>query len=141
MNFTDIFGKSFLASGAENYFGQGWNNQKIIKAVPGSGKKGAVDVFRTSTIAGAIGNMPLNENLQPVELFPKCIKINFQHASVLNAVGLTGPPFLDLLLMNKWQKITKPFGISVMSIGPTTKIRLKETDLLVKMLSFLKKNV
>lgn len=133
-SFTEKFGRVYLSSGSENYFGQGWDAQKYLDYFPGAGKNNAIKIYRTATIPGMTGNMPLKKNLQPRELFPSCIKVSFRHASTLNAVGLSGPPFLELLEKGEWQKKTEPFGLSIMSVGDREEIRLRETELLVKIL-------
>ena len=50
---------------------------------------------------------------------------------MLNAVGLSSPGLLNLLLRGEWQKITSPFGISLAAISSNPKERLEELQTMV----------
>lgn len=121
------FGNVLKASGAGNFFQQqGWWFRKLFELFPGVGDKGTAHITKTSTLSERAGNMPLKENLQPAEWFPKCIKIYLLGRMVLNAVGLSGPGLEYLLNTGLWQQMTKPFLISLMAVGSTLEERFKE---------------
>ncbi|MCX6712953.1 MAG: hypothetical protein NTY66_01960 [Candidatus Vogelbacteria bacterium] len=120
----------WVASGGINFFGQGWLFHQWLKWLhkwvlfwlAGLTWLGALKVFKTSTLYLQAGNMPLDqETLMPTERFPKCIYVRpwqWLLGVALNAVGLSGPGFKDLLERGFWQKLTEYFQISLMPIGP-----------------------
>jgi len=119
------FGSILNASGARGYFGKKYRHQ-IGPFEPNWG--GCGFLAKTSTLPPNKGNMPMRKDgITPIELFPKCVKVYFRKGIILNAVGLSGPGFEALLEAGQWQTRTKPFGISVMSIGKTPEERLVET--------------
>lgn len=128
------FGRVFVASGTLNFFGEGWPYHRYYKLIPGFDFTGATFVAKTTTLAARAGNMPLNAKLQPAELFPRCIRVNFLKRVVLNAVGLSGPGAVALLEKRLWQNRTEPFFISFMAVGATKADRLKEAWLFVNLL-------
>jgi dihydroorotate dehydrogenase len=132
------FGNVFNASGALNFFGQGWNYHHIFK--PLFGKRfsfnGSTFNAKTSTVCGRYGNMPLKRNLQPKEIAPRCVKVYPFKKMILNAVGLSGPGWEALLESGELQKLIDNFVISVMAIGKTYNIRMKELELFVEMLLY-----
>jgi hypothetical protein len=105
------FGNCFLASGSMNFFGEGyWYDNFYKLLMPGFKIIDQVTfVAKTTTFGPRLGNMPLKENFQPKELFPKCIKVYPSRGVVLNSVGLSGPGAQVLFDTRKWQAITKPF--------------------------------
>lgn len=122
------FGSVLVASGTLNFFGEGWPYHRIYKMLfRGFDFSGATFVAKTTSLNARAGNMPLNENLQPKELFPRCIKVSFRRQTVLNSVGLSGPGADALLDSMKWQQRIKPFFISFMAVGKTKEDRLEET--------------
>jgi dihydroorotate dehydrogenase len=58
----------------------------------------------------------------------------FWQGIILNAVGLSGPGAKALLDTGRWQKRTKPFGISFMAVGLTREERAPELAMFVKLL-------
>lgn len=67
------------------------------------------------------------DGVTPQELFPKCVKVDFRKEIILNAVGLSGPGAKALFETGQWQKRTKPFFVSFMSVAPTPEERILET--------------
>lgn len=123
------FGYILNASGARNFFGEtnAWWWHRFWKPF-GLDWSGSTFVAKTTTIDSRPGNMPLTNTLQPLEFFPKCIRVNFRKAAVLNAVGLSGPGIDALLAANEWQKRTEPFIVSFMAVEPDPADRLKKTE-------------
>lgn len=128
------FGHVFLASGALNFFGEGWPYHRLYKIMPGFDFSGATFISKTTTLYQRAGNMPLTAELQPKQLMPGCIKVYPLRGVVLNSVGLSGPGAETLFGLDRWQKIQKPFLLSFMAIDTTPKKREEEirifTDLL-----------
>lgn len=124
------FGSVFVASGALNFFGEGWPYHKVCRFIPGFNFQGATFVSKTTTLDPRTGNMPLKANLMPRKLLPPCIWVNFKKGMVLNSVGLSGPGAKALLQerKRKWQERERSFLISFMAIGETLEKRLKETE-------------
>ncbi|OGY95774.1 MAG: hypothetical protein A2543_01265 [Candidatus Komeilibacteria bacterium RIFOXYD2_FULL_37_8] len=133
------FGNVFLASGALNFFGEGWPYHRLYKIMPGFDFSGATFISKTTTLYQRTGNMPLTANLQPKQLMPVCIKVYPFRGVVLNSVGLSGPGVQVLLNLNQWQKIQEPFLLSFMAVDTTPQKREEEirifTDLLRQALS------
>ena len=137
------FGRVFAASGTLNNFGEGWEPyHSIKKKLSGFDFEGSTFISKTSTIdsrmgkkKGEQGNLILNETtLQPVSLFPDCIKVNWINGEVFNAVGLSNPGFAALLRMGYWQEIMQRFFISYMATRLTKKDRLEEDEEFVRLL-------
>ena len=124
------FGPVFVASGTLNFFGEGWPYHRLYKRL--FGKRfdfaGSTFISKTTTFLGRKGNMPLDNKLQPKEIFPDCIRVYFWKGLVLNSVSLSGPGAVELLRRRKWQSRTRPFIISFMSLGETLEEKLKEAD-------------
>jgi dihydroorotate dehydrogenase len=83
-------------------------------------------VAKTTTLSFREGNMPLEDDHTPEELFPKCIVVKPFKGVVLNAVGLSGPGARVLLADGRWQKRTKPFFISFMPVEKDPESRIRE---------------
>jgi len=115
------FGNVFCASGARNFFGEGWRQNPWFVDWQGS-----TLVTKTTTLGLRDGNMPLNENLQPREWLPRCITLFPLQGAALNSVGLSGPGAGALLGRGFWQKREEPFVVSFMSVGSTPEGRLRE---------------
>ncbi|MDD3711000.1 MAG: hypothetical protein PHP37_00110 [Patescibacteria group bacterium] len=141
MNIKNLyFDNCFLASGSLNFFGDGWWYDFWYKAfVPGFKIiERTTFVAKTTTLYERAGNMPLNENFQPREIIPKCIKAYPLKGAMLNAVGLSGPGANALFERGKWQQIDRPFFISFMAVNDDPDQRLKETtDFLFLLLGYL----
>lgn len=126
MNLLGVyFGYVFWASGARNFFGQGWWYHFFLRIWYGIDFSKATLISKTTTFLKRTGNMPLFF-LQPIEIFPKCIYVDRAKRVALNAVGLSGPGFRRLLKKNKWQKIKRPFLLSFMAVEKTKEERLAE---------------
>jgi dihydroorotate dehydrogenase len=120
------FGRVFCSSGSLGFFGDGYWYHKWLRSI-GLNYEGATFIAKTTTLAPRVGNMLLQQDgVTPKHLKPSCIKIDFGHDAVLNAVGLSGPGLIDLLKSGRWQKRTRPFLISLMSIRDNLHDRLDE---------------
>jgi dihydroorotate dehydrogenase len=130
------FGVVFVASGALNFFGEGWFYHPWYKLLFSKGFdfRNTTFISKTTTFFPRAGNMPLNNNLQPKNLFPDCTRVYFRKAMILNSVGLSGPGALNLLERKKWQTRTDPFMISFMSLGDSLEQKCEETKLFVDLL-------
>ncbi|OGY92571.1 MAG: hypothetical protein A3H70_00745 [Candidatus Komeilibacteria bacterium RIFCSPLOWO2_02_FULL_48_11] len=133
------FRHALNASGARNFFGDGWKQTRLVDLF--GGWNGSTFVAKTTTMEArmeperGLGNMRLDPvTLQPVDWFPDCIWFDFWRAITLNAVGLSGPGASALLARNLWQQRTKPFFISFMSVAPTCEERLAELSTFVVLL-------
>ncbi len=120
------------ASGALGWFGEGYWYHKWYESFFPSFAKTAGDmsfVAKTITTDLRIGNLPLDENYAPKDLFPRCIKVYPLRGFMLNAVDSSGPGFKKLLATGKWQNIIRPaLGISFMPVGNTLEEMLRETS-------------
>ena len=130
------FGEVLCASGAQGFFGEGYWFHKPYKTLFRMDMSKTTFVSKTATLNPCTGNMPLNKNFSPREMFPKCIKADFHRGAVINAVGLSNPGLPALLKTGKWQSRTKPFLISIGSIAETQSQRLEDfgrmTDIIQK---------
>lgn len=130
------FGKVVGASGVQGWFGEGYPYHFFLKFVPGFSLRGVTIVSKTTTLHARAGNMPLaSDNLTPREFKPACVYVRPGAGVVLNAVNLSGPGLPFLLETGKWQKLTKPFFISFMSVGDTKEERLSELTEAVALLA------
>ncbi|MDO8435646.1 MAG: hypothetical protein Q7S89_03145 [bacterium] len=115
------FGNVFNASGARNFFGEGYWYSSLTDWT------GATFVAKTTTFEPRVGNMPLKKGtFQPERLIPPCIRAYPFKGVALNAVGLTGPGLPALLGAGLWQTRTEPFVISFMAVADTPPLRLHE---------------
>lgn len=134
------FGHVFNASGARNFFGEGYWFHKYLEPL-GLRYTGSTFVAKTTTLharlnpAAGQGNMPMRDDgVTPVEWRPKCIVVRLREGVVLNAVGLSGPGAHKLLARGAWQARTKPFLLSFMSVETTSVERASELDEFVALL-------
>lgn len=131
------FGNCWMASGALNFFGEGyWYDDYLAKFVPGF--KDVYDctfVAKTVTLDCRAGNMPLDKNFQPQALKPGCIKIYPLQGVILNAVGLSNPGAEEILATGLWQDITKPFFVSFMPISHNLIGRIEEMKKFIELLA------
>ncbi len=75
MNLLGVyFGYVFWASGARNFFGQGWWYHIFLRLWYGIDFSRATLISKTTTLWMRAGNMPLFF-LQPSEIVPRCIYI------------------------------------------------------------------
>jgi len=122
------FGPIFDASGAEGFFGEGYAHHKFFRLL-GLTFDGCAFVAKTTTLNARAGNMPMKKDgITPKERKPKCIKIYFRKAMMLNAVALSGPGAKALFEINRWQKRTMPFFLSFMSVENTAEARTAELE-------------
>jgi dihydroorotate dehydrogenase len=135
------FGPVSAASGALNN-GEGYRYHNRIKKLPGRLSSGfdfarATPVMKTGTLDPNAGNMPLDDQFQPKELFPRCIYVNHLLQIALNAVSLSNPGMNALLEAGRWQAQLNPFWISFMPNRGTpeqVQLRLDETESFARLL-------
>ncbi|MCD4762144.1 hypothetical protein K8R32_04270 [bacterium] len=131
MKGVDI-GNICAASGTRNFFGEGWPYHVLYRIILWFfglrfDFEGSTFISKTGTIQPHLGNMELRKkNSMPKRPIPDYIKFNFWLGVMLNAIGLTNPGMKQLFKEGKWQKITKPFGISFTCIGDTFEEKLDE---------------
>jgi dihydroorotate dehydrogenase len=135
------FGPIWGASGLTNFFGKGYPYHKLWKLF-GLNLTGITPVEKTTTVLSNVGNMPLkrSDGITPEELFPRCIFVSprsFWYGGALNAVALSGPGLVSLISRGVWQKMTKPFFISIMAIGMTHGDKMREMEMFSRFLSNL----
>lgn len=118
------FGRVFCASGARNFYGDGWGFHKLFERF-GLDYRGSTLITKTTTLLPRLGNLPL-KGTKPRELMPSCIVAKPLKKVVLNAVGLSGPGLPWLLKQGEWQKRTDPFFISLMAVSHTPKEKAEE---------------
>lgn len=128
------FGNVLGASGVQGFFGEGY----WFHDIPGrkSDFSDMALVSKTATLLSNKGSMPLTRNFTPRSFVPGCIKVNFWREAILNSVRLSNPGLGALLGTKKWQKLTKPFLISIMSLASTPEKRLEELRIMVDVLGF-----
>lgn len=119
MQLRDLsFGSVFVASGALNFFGEGYWFHQLFKPL-GLDCRAATFVSKTATLEPRDGNMFLRQDsTQPIRLMPDCIVVKPVRGVILNAVGLSNPGISWLLNQGRWQKRASPFLISFMAVGP-----------------------
>lgn len=122
----------FNTAGARNFFGASqiggdWRQHKSFNLIPGYDWDGAAFISKTTTLGEWPGNLDLRSDLQPGKFLSGCIYVDWLKGIALNDVDLSGPGAMALLKLNIWQKLSKPFIISFMSVAETAEDRLKET--------------
>ncbi len=127
------FGKVTDASGVRGFFGEGYPHHRWWKPF-GLDFAGSTFVAKTTTLDSRSGNMPLNKDLSPKEMLPKCVVVKPLRGVALNAVGLSGPGAMALFKDGRWQRRTDPFFLSFMSVQGTAPERLRELNVFVELL-------
>jgi len=118
------FGPVFCASGTQGFFGEGYWYHKFLRSL-GLNFDGCTFVAKTTTFLPEQGNMPIKKDgIMPREWFPRCVRVYPFKGVVLNSVGLSGPGAKALMKDGRWQKRTKPFFLSFMSVAPSIPLRL-----------------
>jgi dihydroorotate dehydrogenase len=129
------FGSVFAASGTLNFFGNGYWFHRIYRFFLRRKFEFARSTFISKTVTleermdcyKGQGNLKLDSlTFQPAELFPDCIWLDFLKNIALNAIAWSNPGIKKILLTGNWQKITKPFVISIGAAGLSTAKRLSE---------------
>jgi dihydroorotate dehydrogenase len=129
------FGPVLGASGVQGFFGEGYRHHKLLPWPLRPDFSGMTFVAKTTTLEKRLGNMPMQaDGITPVELFPRCIRVRFKKAVMLNAVGLSGPGAKALLDTGRWQARQDNFFISFMPVQQTVEDRLQEVKLFVELL-------
>ena len=131
------FGNVLGASGVQGFFGEGYWFHKMWNLF-GLNFADMTFVAKTTTLLPRKGNMPLTRHYTPRYPFPGCVKAKPLRGVMLNSVGLSNPGIGALLGTDKWQKRTKPFLLSIMSLADTPKKRLDELRLMVETIGFAK---
>lgn len=120
------FKSVWIASGANNFFGEGYPYHRFLKPL-GLSFQGATHVAKTTTLHARAGNMPLKEDgTTPKKLRPDCIDVRFLKGAALNAVGLSGPGAKALFEDGRWQSRRDPFFLSFMSVAKSFEERMEE---------------
>ncbi len=121
------FGYVMNASGARNFFGQGYWFHPLWKPF-GLDYTGSTFVAKTTTLLSRKGNMATrhDDGMTPKELFPDCIVADPFKKIVLNAVGLTGSGADALFQNGSWQNMRSPFFISFAAVSESIESRLNE---------------
>jgi dihydroorotate dehydrogenase len=127
------FGPVLDASGVRGFFGEGYPYHRLMRPF-GLDFTGSTFVAKTTTLFARPGNMPLNRDLSPKSFMPDCIEVKFLKGVTLNAVGLSGPGATALLRTRRWQRRTKPFFLSFMSVAATATERVEELTIFVALL-------
>jgi dihydroorotate dehydrogenase len=123
-----LFGPVWGASGVQGFFGEGYRFHRYL----GPAKPdfdGMTFVAKTTTLKYRKGNTPLNEDYEPIELFPESVHVGisgFLGGYALNAWGLSGPGLQKLLATGRWQHRTAPFMISFMTLADSPEEQLAE---------------
>ncbi len=139
------FGSVFMAAGARNFDGKGyWFHPLLHLFTVRDPFKGSTLVTKTTTWnarlnpASGEGNMPMKDDgITPAERFPRCVYVtpkSWLRGEILNAVGLSGPGAVPLVMSGRWKTFTKPFVISFMAVGKTRPDRILEWACFVKLL-------
>jgi dihydroorotate dehydrogenase (NAD+) catalytic subunit len=105
------YGHVLNASGSRGFYGEGYWFHKFFEPF-GLDYKGMTFVSKTTTIE------PRKGNLDPNELFPKCVIVKFKEGVVLNAVGLTNPGTYQVIskCLRQPELYSKPFMISFTTV-------------------------
>ena len=121
------FGHVMNASGARNFFGQGYWFHHWLQPF-GLSFNNATFVAKTTPLDPRKGYMLTknDDGMTPKKLFPDCIVIDHLKQTVLNAVGLTSPGAKALLACGLWQAIKYPFFVSFAAISDSVESRLNE---------------
>lgn len=134
--FLNLFGNVFVASGALGIDGKGYWYDKLLNWIPGHNFDGATFIAKTVTVDARDGNLPLKDNLQPRDKFPKCVKLYPFSGHMMNAVGVSSPGLQTILESGVWDNRTKPFLISIIPVRQSFKERVREiqevTQLILK---------
>ena len=101
------------ASGVRGFLGDGyWWHGRFARAV-GLDLTRSSFVSKTFTLNPHPGNMPLDADVRPVSRFPDCVVTRPLAGAVLNAVGLCNPGAHALMVRGVWQRMTRPFQLSI----------------------------
>ncbi|TSC62220.1 MAG: Uncharacterized protein G01um101448_544 [Parcubacteria group bacterium Gr01-1014_48] len=133
------FGHVLGASGVQGFFGEGYWFHKLWKPF-GLDFARMTFVSKTATCLSRAGNMSLTRHFTPRNPFPRCVRTQILRGQMLNSVGLSNPGLGALLNTGKWQKHTKPFFISIMSLADTPARRLEELRIMVETIGFCKRD-
>ncbi len=126
------FGHVLDASGARNWFGEGY---PFHRYVPGLNFDGSTFVAKTTTLHPHRGYADMRrDGTRPRILGQRAVKVNWFKGVALNALGLPGPGFRALLDQGNWQRLQTPFFLSFMAIGASLSDNLNEVREFVRIL-------
>lgn len=131
------FGNVLGASGVQGFFGEGYWFHKVWGSFSPD-LTGMTFVAKTATLLPRAGNMPLTRRYTPRNPFPGCVKAKLRRGVMINSVGLSNPGLGALLGTGTWQKLTKPFLLSIMSLANTPARRLEEIRIMTDTIGFCK---
>ncbi len=120
------FGPIACAVGAMGFYGEGYPFHKTFRYIPGFNWDGFTLAAKTLTLHRRSGkneepgNMPLmDDGLTPEETFPKCIWVErWPGGHMLNCVGLANFGIEFYLQRGYYQRLKKPYFISIMDMDP-----------------------
>lgn len=129
------FGSVMNASGARNFFGQGYWFHHWLRPM-GLSFENSTFVAKTTPLDPRKGNMATkhDDGMTPNKLFPDCIVVDHLKQTVLNAVGLTSPGAKALLTYGYWQRMRYPFFTSFAAVSDSVESRLEEYKAFVMLL-------
>ena len=126
------WGHVFNASGARGFEGEGYWFHDFLGPL-GLRYDGSTFVTKTTTLMPRAGNMPLDEDHQPLFLKPDCIVVKPVAGVVLNAVGLSGPGAKEILARLSVRRDWKRLIVSFMSVETAPSARLSEARSFLQM--------
>jgi dihydroorotate dehydrogenase len=112
-----VFGPVWDGAGARGMSGEGYWFHRLFPAT-GAAMRRSTFVAKTVTRRPHRGNMALTRDYRPARWFPDCVRTNFHKAAAVNAVGLANPGVEAFLATDRWQRLTDPFMLSFMPVGP-----------------------
>jgi dihydroorotate dehydrogenase (NAD+) catalytic subunit len=126
------WGHVLNASGARGFTGEGYWFHELLQPL-GLRYGGSTFVTKTTTLMRRPGNMPLDEDSQPLALWPDCIVVKPWSGVVLNAVGLSGPGAKEILKRLSVRRDVSRVVVSFMSVENDSKARVSEALSFVQM--------
>jgi dihydroorotate dehydrogenase len=138
------FGNVWAGSGSMGFFGGGywfhkfwrWKRLKWLSwmGIDPLDLSDVCFVSTTATIDPVEGNMPLADDFEPKEWFPRCIKTKWRKAAMLNSKRFSNPGLPALLDSGRWQERKRPFWISLGSISEKPADRLRDFERMARAL-------
>lgn len=131
-------GYIFMSGGANGFGGEGYRHHKLFPLIPGTSAKGGTHCTKTLTLVPRMptyqskgqgqGNLVLNEKtLQPEDIFPDCINLDFFTGEIANCVSLSNPGIEAYLERGVIQNFIDPVVITYTPVAGNKESRLDET--------------